>query len=189
MSRWQPNARERLENAALELYTERGFDQTTVNDIAQRAGLTERTFFRHFADKREVLFSGQEMLIDTVTDAVTSHPASATAFDAVAAGLAAFAPYLDARGDRARQRQRVIDANLSLQERELGKLATLADAMARALRGRGVAPEPAQMAAEAGLAVFKVAFARWAADRTARDYGTVLDDAIADFKALAGSPG
>ena len=86
MSRWQPNARERLEQAALELYTERGFDQTTVNDIAQRAGLTERTFFRHFADKREVLFSGQESLIDAVTDAVAAEPETVGPLDAVAAG-------------------------------------------------------------------------------------------------------
>ncbi len=185
MSRWQPNARERLEQAALELYTERGFDQTTVNDIAQRAGLTERTFFRHFADKREVLFSGQDLLIDALTNAVAAEPESTQPLEAVAAGFSATAQFFDARGDRARQRQRVIDANRSLQERELSKLATLAQALAAALRGRGVDAATARMTAEAGLAVFKVAFERWAGDRTAPGFGKVLDEAFADLRAIA----
>src|SRR5882757_4443634 len=101
MSRWQPNARGRLEQAALELYTERGFDQTTVAQIAERAGLTERTFFRRFADKREVLFAGsaqlQELLVQTVADA----PATATPIDAVAAGIEAIGTVLQESRGRA----------------------------------------------------------------------------------------
>src|ERR1700751_5559727 len=89
MARWEPNARGRLEQAAMELYAERGFDQTTVAEIAARAGLTERTFFRHYADKREVLFYGMEMLRDLLTRAVADAPASATAMDAVSAPLGA----------------------------------------------------------------------------------------------------
>src|SRR6059036_3441226 len=104
MSRWQPNARGRLEQAALELYTERGFDQTTVAEIAQRAGLTERTFFRHFADKREVLFSGSENLQEAIVGAVESAPASATAIEAVAAGIETAGDYVNDR-DYSRQRQ------------------------------------------------------------------------------------
>ena len=82
MGRWQPNARGRLEQAALELYVERGFEQTTVEEIARRAGLTERTFFRHFADKREVLFAGAASLQDLLVRSVASAPDAATPIDA-----------------------------------------------------------------------------------------------------------
>ena len=130
MGRWEPDARGRLEQAALELYGERGFEQTTVAEIAERAGLTERTFFRHFADKREVLFAGadalQELLVDTVADA----PASAAPIDAAAAGLEAAGALLQERRELARQRQAIIAANAELQERELIKLASLAAALA-----------------------------------------------------------
>ncbi len=88
MSRWEPNARGRLEQAALELYVERGFEQTTVAEIAERAGLTERTFFRHFADKREVLFAGAGTLRELLVSAVAGAPASAAPIEAVAAALA-----------------------------------------------------------------------------------------------------
>src|ERR1044071_5253707 len=104
MSRWEPNARGRLEQAPLELYTERGFDQTTVAEIAERAGLTERTFFRHFADKREVLFAGASMVQEELVTAVRKAPDSLPAMDAVAAGLEAVAAALPGR-QIARQRQ------------------------------------------------------------------------------------
>src|SRR5580698_1856641 len=87
MGRWEPNARGRLEQAALALYGERGFEQTTVAEIAQRAGLTERTFFRHFADKREVLFWGAGALQDLFVTAVASAPESAAPIDAIAAAV------------------------------------------------------------------------------------------------------
>ena len=106
MGRWEPDARGRLEQAALELYGERGFEQTTVAEIAERAGLTERTFFRHFADKREVLFGGagvlEELLVSTVADA----PESAAPIDAVAAALEAAGAVLQERRELARQRAR-----------------------------------------------------------------------------------
>src|SRR6202035_2298884 len=89
MGRWEPNARGRLEQAALELYLERGFEQTTVAEIAKRAGLTERTFFRHFADKREVLFSGAGALEELLVSAVAGAPESSAPMAAVAAGLEA----------------------------------------------------------------------------------------------------
>lgn len=162
VSRWEPNARGRLEQAALELYSERGFEQTTVAEIAERAGLTERTFFRHFTDKREVLFFGagalQELLVSTVVDA----PASAGPMDAVAAALdAAATAVFRERRPQARQRQRVIAADAGLRERELIKLASLAAALADGLRRRGVDEPAASLTAEAGVVVFKVAFGRW----------------------------
>src|SRR4029077_7890519 len=128
MSRWQPNARGRLEQAALELYTERGFDQTTVAEIAERAGLTERTFFRHFADKREVLFWGQDALMELVTTHIADAPDSASPIDAVGGALRAVGALLEGRRKHALRRQACIAPNPGLQERELIKLALLAAA-------------------------------------------------------------
>ena len=137
MSRWEPNARGRLEQAALELFVERGFEQATVAEIAQRAGLTERTFFRYFADKREVLFAGAGALQEFLVRAVAQAPDTATPLEAIAAALQAAAPLFAERGDYPRRRQAVIAANAELRERELIKLAALAAAMAAALRERG----------------------------------------------------
>ncbi|MGH4031698.1 TetR/AcrR family transcriptional regulator [Actinomycetota bacterium Odt1-20B] len=164
MGRWQPDARGRLATAAMELYSERGYDQTTVAEIAKRAGLTERTFFRHYADKREVLFGGAGELQQLFTDAVSEAPPSAPPIDAVATGLEALADSFKGRRDFARQRQAVITSNAELQERELIKLASMSTALAEALRGRGVGEPAASLAAEAGVAVFKVGFERWIAD-------------------------
>lgn len=163
MGRWEPNARGRLEQAALELYLERGFDQTTVAEIASRAGLTERTFFRHFADKREVLFGGGE-LAQAMSTAIDGLPAAMNPLDAVATALESTSDFFAERRQHARNRQAVIDANPSLQERELIKLASLAAAMTDALRRRGVTEPAASLAAEAGIAVFKVAFEHWLGD-------------------------
>ncbi len=145
----------------MELYGERGFEQTTVAEIAARAGLTDRTFFRHFADKREVLFWGAAALQELFVSTVASAPDSAAPIDAVAAALEAAGAALQERREGARQRQAIITANAELQERELIKLAALASALAGALRQRGVADPTASLTAEAGIAVFKVAFERW----------------------------
>src|ERR1700759_3032064 len=134
MARWQPDSQSRLEEAALALYGERGVENTTVAEIAARAGLTERTFFRYFADKREVLFGGSGALQELLVDAVAKAPATAPPIAAVAAALDAAGALLEDRADRARQRHAVIAANTELQERELIKLATLAAALADALR-------------------------------------------------------
>ena len=161
MGRWEPNARGRLEQAALELYVERGYEQTPVAEITKRAGLTERTFFRHFADKREVLFGGSGSLEELCVGAVAAVPSSATPMEAVAVALDAAAVVFEERGDLVRLRQGVIDANAELRERELTKLASLAGALADALRARGVDDLTARLTAEAAIAVLKVAFRRW----------------------------
>ena len=120
MGRWEPNSRGRLQEAALALYAERGFDQTTVAEIAARAGVTERTFYRHFADKREVLFGGSAVLKERILTGVTDAPASARPLDALARGLDAAAAMLgEGRRDLSRLRQTVIAANPELREREL----------------------------------------------------------------------
>ncbi|MBU6533127.1 TetR/AcrR family transcriptional regulator [Streptomyces sp. NPDC057245] len=161
MGRWEPNARGRLEQAALELYAERGYEQTTVAEITGVAGLTERTFFRHFADKREVLFAGSGRLEEICVHAVAGAPGSATPMEAAAAALDAAAGVFEERGDLVLRRQGVIDANAELRERELIKLASLSDALAAALCDRGVDELSAGLTAEAAVAVLKVAFRRW----------------------------
>jgi AcrR family transcriptional regulator len=153
----------------MELYGERGYESTTVVEIAERAGLTERTFFRHFADKREVLFSGavafREILVAKVDDA----PASLPPIEVVTEAFGSLADELfEGRRDFVRQRQAIIDANAELQERELIKLASVASAMAGALRRRGVGDPMASLAAEAGMAVFKIAFEAWVRDAGGR---------------------
>lgn len=184
MSRWEPNARGRLEQAALELYRERGFDQTTVTEIAERAGLTERTFFRYFADKREVLFWGQERLRELYVRAIAAAPESAEPIDAVALALEAAVPVFHERRELARKRQAVVEANPGLQERELLKSAALAAAMAEALRNRGV-PEPtASLASDVGAIAFKTAFARWVSDPDKHDLSRLIRESLDQLKSI-----
>jgi AcrR family transcriptional regulator len=177
MGRWEPNARGRLVQAALELFIERGFEQATVAEIARRAGLTERTFFRHFTDKREVLFWGQGALRDLIVESVASAPASAAPIDVVAAAYQAAGGMLQDGRDFSRQRQAVINANPELQERELIKLASLSAAVAAALRQRGVPDQAAGLAAEAGTTVFKIAFERWISAPAEPDGASEPDEA------------
>ncbi|MEV4099356.1 TetR family transcriptional regulator [Nonomuraea sp. NPDC049649] len=164
MSRWKPDARGRLEKAALELYNHQGFDATTVAEIAARAGLTERTFYRHFADKREVLFPGGNPLAGTLADAAAAAPSSLAPLEVISHALTEAAPVFEERADLVRQRQAVIAANPELQERELAKLAALVSALAHALRERGLETTVAALAAEIGIAAFKVAYERWVND-------------------------
>ncbi len=189
MGRWEPDARGRLAKAAMELYAERGFEQTTVAEIAARAGLTERTFFRHFADKREVLFYGMERLRDLLARAVADAPASATAMDAVGAAFEAAGAIFQENPERVRLRDAIVSKNAELRERELIKLAAMAAAVASALRDRGI-PEPAaSLAAEAGVAVFKVAFARWISDPGQPDLPAIFRESMTELRgALADSP-
>jgi AcrR family transcriptional regulator len=184
MVRWEPNARGRLEQAAMELYSERGFEQTTVSEIAKRAGLTERTFFRYFADKREVLFEGAGALQELLVNAVAGAPGSLTPIDAVASALEAAGALLQERREFARQRQSVIAANAELQERELIKLASLASAIAGTLRGRGVSDPAASLTAEAGVAVFKIAIERWIDDGSQRDLPQTIRESLDELKAV-----
>jgi len=182
MARWKPNARSRLERAALELYSERGFQQTTVAEIAERAGLTERTFFRHFADKREVLFSGGSMLEERLVSALDRAPHSLSTIDAIGDALAEAISPLNERRPYARKRQAVIAANPELQERERIKLASLASALADGLRRRGVGEPAAALAAEMGIAVFRVAFDRWIREKSQRDIATVFKESLDELK-------
>ena len=174
----------------MELYGEHGFEQTTVSEIALRAGLTERTFFRHFSDKREVLFSGAAALTAMLVHAVAEAPASLAPMEAVITALEAAGALFDERRQASQRRQRVIDANAELQEREVIKMATLASAIAGSLRERGVSDPAASLTAEAGIAVFKIAFGRWIHESNGRGLAQVIRQSFVELQAVtaAGSP-
>jgi AcrR family transcriptional regulator len=184
MGRWQPDARGRLGQAAMELYAERGYEQTTVAEIAERAGLTARTFFRHFADKREVVFAGSEALAERLVAALDGAPAASAPLGAVAAALDVVAELIGDDHDHSRRRQAVIAANAELQERELTKLAGWSAALAAGLRRRGVDEPTASLAAETGVAVFRVAFEQWLAGPGDRSLADTLRDSFGRLGAV-----
>jgi AcrR family transcriptional regulator len=184
MGRWEPDARGRLEKAAMELYVERGFDETTVAEIAKRAGLTERTFFRHFADKREVLFAGAAMLQELFVTTAMDAPPDLPPVEAALAGVVAGAALIQERRSFARQRYAVIAANTELQERELIKLASLSAALSETLRRRGVADHAASLAAEVAIAVFKIAFERWIADPEHLDLPQLMRESLDELRVV-----
>jgi AcrR family transcriptional regulator len=185
MGRWEPNARGRLLQAALDLYGERGFEQTTVAEIAERAGLTERTFFRHFADKREVLFAGAGELEELLVSSVANTPDGAAPIDAAAAGIDAAGAAIEEGGELPRQRQTIIAASAELQERELIKLASLAAALADALRERGVTEPAASLTAEAAIAVFRIAFDRWINETGGQSLPRLIRESFDALRAVA----
>lgn len=147
----------------MELYGERGYEQATVAEIADRAGLTARTFFRYFADKREVLFAGSDALGEQLVAALDAAPATDAPFAVVVAALEVVAKLIGDNREHSRRRQAIIVANAELKERELTKLASWSRALAGGLRHRGVGEPAASLAAETGMAVFRVAFDRWLA--------------------------
>jgi AcrR family transcriptional regulator len=185
MVRWEPDAPGRLRRAAVELFVERGVEATTVAAIAERAGVTERTFFRYFADKREVLFSDQGQFAALFVDPVRDAPADASAFEAVAAGLRGVVPFFppDRRPD-SRVRGLILEAHDGLQERELLKMDAVARAIAAALHDRGVAEPAATIAARTGIAVFNSAFTAWLAEGETRELDELIDAGLAELRAL-----
>lgn len=185
MGRWEPDAQGRMRLAALDLYLDPGFEQTTVADIAQRAGVTERTFFRYFTDKREVLFDATGQLQHDVLEALAAVPADVPAFDAAGEALAVGTAVLDERRDYARRRAEAIAANPSLLERELLKMAQLSEAVTAALRERGVPGTEAAIAAETAVAAFRVAFAAWIGDDGPGPLGARVRETLDRLRALA----
>jgi AcrR family transcriptional regulator len=185
MGRWKPDARARLEKAALALYSEHGFGQTTVAEIAERAGLTERTFFRYFADKREVLFSGAGALEQLLVSALEGAPSSLSPIDAVGVAVEATAALFEERRDFARKRHAVISENAELQERERIKLASLASALTAALHRRGVGDPAASLAAEIGVTVFRVAFEHWIKPENDRGLAQIMRQSLDELKLVA----
>jgi len=185
MGRWEPGTRMRLRQAALELFTSRGFEQTTAADIAQAAGVSERTFFRHFADKREVLFSGTDELAAGFLAGIAGSPAGAAPLELMAAALdSGSAFFADERRPYSRARQLAIDENPALQERELLKMAGLAAALGEALRARGIDAAAARLAGETVATVFGVAFQQWIRPSEERSLGEISREVLARLGAL-----
>ena len=188
MGRWEPNARERLEAAAMGLFEETGYDRTTVGDIAARAGLTERTFFRHFIDKREVLFARSEELERGLVEGIAGAPPGTAPLAAVAAALEVAGAALQGRSDLKlmRARHALVMKHPEIRERELIKLAALAGAATKALHARGVSEPAASLAAEAALAVFKVGFEQWINQRKPQELAAQFRASMAVLRAIAG---
>jgi AcrR family transcriptional regulator len=187
MGRWEPHADQRLVQAALVLFDEQGYEDTTVADIAAAAGLTKRTFFRYFPDKREVLFSGSQELERIWVDAVTAAPDGASVMTVVAAGLDAVADMFSERLPFAQVRARVIAANPNLQERELIKLEKLASSVAAALEGRRVPTAVAALAAQTSVGVFHLAFDRWIGQNDPAGLGPLMHESLDALRQLMDS--
>ncbi|MCX4749756.1 TetR/AcrR family transcriptional regulator [Kitasatospora sp. NBC_01287] len=185
MARWEPGAPERLQKAALELFATRGYEQTTATEIAQSVGLTERTFFRHFSDKREVLFHGQDAFVQAFLTGVDTAPPDASPIEIVACALRSAAGlFPDERRSHSRTRQSVIEQNPALREREAHKLAGLATTVADALRARGVGEVAATLAAESGTTVFGIAFAQWIREGERRSLADLSAEVLGELLTL-----
>lgn len=187
MVRWAPGTQQRLQDAALELFATRGYDQTTATDIAQAVGLTERTFFRHFADKREVLFHGQQMLTDAFLAGLDDAPHGAAPIHLAVSALRSSSQFFDdERRPHSRLRQSVIDANPALQEREALKLVGLGRDLGAALREQGVDDTVADVSAQIAVMAFGIAFAQWIAEGEQRSFETIAMDVIREVVAVIG---
>jgi AcrR family transcriptional regulator len=184
MTRWKPDAAGRLVAAAITLFDEQGYDATTVAEIAERAELTKRTFFRYFSDKREVLFSGSEELERRWVEAVAAAPPDASPLAMVTAGFDAVAEMFEERHAFAGVRARIVNANPELQERELIKLQTLAGGLAKALVARGVSHNAAIIASQAGVTVFHVGFARWVTQDDPAAFKRLMDESLEELRGV-----
>ncbi len=183
MSRWEPGAQERLSRAAMELFADRGFDEVTVAEIAARAGLTERTFFRHFGDKAEMLFAGGDGFRALFVDAIASAPPGPP-LSAITLGLYAAAADFEPRRPFVLARQKIINSHTDLMERELLKLSALAEAMSSVLAARGVQEPAASLAGWTGMTVFHTSFARWVAATDGRSFESIITESLAELKVL-----
>jgi AcrR family transcriptional regulator len=186
MARWEPDARLRLVRAALDLFTEQGYDNTTVVQIAERAGLTKSTFFRHFPDKREVLVAGQDTLCQLLADGIAGAPNAATPLEAVAAALdAAAVAFTPDKRDLGPQLRAIITANAELQERDALKHTSFSDAMTEALQKRGVPDPAASLAAELGVLAIKRAHARWADPGNQQPFSELARQSLQELQAAS----
>ncbi len=184
MPRSGEDARRRLQGAALELWSERGYERTTTAEIAARAGVTDRTFFRHFPDKREVLFDGAGEMRDALVRAVEAAPAALSPLKALQHAFAAVGPMLEQNRDHYAVRERVIAQTPALQERQLAKMADLMGAVSAGLVARGLEEGRARLTTQAAMAAFAYATTAWTADSEG-SLETHLDQAFETLRAVS----
>ncbi len=186
MGRWQSGARERLERAALELFLEQGFAATTVPQITARAGLTTRTFFRHFADKREVLFAGEDDLPALAEKLMAEAPASFGPVAVIAHGLQPFAEAMfEGRREYLQIRHTIVQTDAGLRERELQKLATLSEAIRQGFIRRGADELTSTLAAEIAMTVVRVAITRWLGQDDERGLSEIIAETLGALRRIA----
>ena len=183
MAKIEDGARTRLQRAALELFRERGYDRTTAAEIAARAGVTERTFFRYFPDKREVLFDGEAILRAALTTSIADAPNGLPPLDMLFDAFRSVLPALEANRPFSAPRHEVISNTPALHEREMAKMGALGDALAAALKARGVADLRAVLAARTGMAAFVQATISWL-DNPEPSLGERLDLAWRELNTL-----
>jgi AcrR family transcriptional regulator len=186
VARWQPNPSERLALAALDLFEERGYEKTTVIEIAKRAGLTKSTFFRHFADKREVLFGGDTMA-ELLAEGIETAPEGAPALESVAHALEAVAreAFTSERREFSFRRRAVIAANPELQEREALKGLALTASMTHALERRNTPSLTACVAAQLGTLALKIAYERWSDTMSRGDFGDLARRTLRELHTIS----
>lgn len=174
-------ARHRIQQAALELYLEHGYDQTTTAEIALKAGVTERTFFRHFPDKREVLFDGEADLQEILGRALSQQPLQTTSLlEVLLHAFRATVPLLKRNRPVSEPRARVIARTPALQERSLAKVASLTSFLIDTLQTGGIAEGPATLAAHTGFAAMGLATRRWLKE-PALDLDTLIVQAFEEL--------
>ncbi|WP_031469846.1 TetR/AcrR family transcriptional regulator [Sciscionella sediminilitoris] len=183
MPRWMPRAKERLRDAAIELSLEHGYENVTVSEITDRAGLTRRTFSRYFTDKRDVLFAGSEQLAEAVGATVRTVDADLAPWEATVAALRDVGDQLVQLVPTASGRRVVIQTSADLQERERTKYALIATELTRALRERGAPEHAAEVLAEVGVTAFRAAFNRWLDAPAGKPFSALFDDVTVELAA------
>lgn len=185
MGRWETGTRAKLHDAAMRLFTENGYDQTTAADIAAAVGLTERTFFRHFTDKREVLFDAQDEVTQLLAQGVREATGTGPLDIAVGGVLTLSSFFHEGRRDFDRARARLIDATPALEERERLKLAELASTVHRELLARGATEPAATLAADSAITVFRAAITQWISEGESRSFVELASEMLASLRALS----
>jgi AcrR family transcriptional regulator len=189
VARWDPGTEERLTKAALELYGEHGYDNVTVTQIAERAGITRRSYFRYFPDKREVLFAGSERLPVAVAEAVLAADVTGSPLSAVLDAVGQVGTQLVELVEGSGARRTVIESSVELQERERTKFAAVTAAIRDALQQRGVEPQQGRLVAQIAVVVFQNAFDQWVDARGKRDFGSCLHAVSASLRDTVAGPG
>ena len=186
MARWDPGTADRLRKAALELYAEHGYDAVTITQIAERAGITRRTYFRYFPDKREVLFAGAEQLPPAFAEAVLAAEEAESPLRTTLGALVEVGTRITQLVDPSPERRAVIAASAELRERERSKAAATTTAIREALERRGTPPDLAKPAAQAAAIILGDAFDRWTDSGGTQDFPACLDAAATAFRDACG---